>query len=75
MTTKYNKLTGKTKEEVLELISENKINNINSDLWVLYIEKRYFWQKKFLHLFFEEGKVVLYRIVFKNFWNKGITHD
>ncbi|MFP3595581.1 hypothetical protein [Chryseobacterium sp. SIMBA_029] len=72
MSNKYKNLTGKTKKEVLEIIQEDNINYFNSNRWIFYLGKVHFWQKEFLHLFFEEEKVILSRAVFKNCWNKKI---
>lgn len=67
----YNDLMGKTKEVVLSLMGDDQFNDPHSDKWIFYMDKDYFWRKRYLYLFFERGIVVRTSIVFKNFWEKG----
>lgn len=66
----FDKLSGKTKKEILEIIKDDQFNDPHSDEWIFYLEKDYFWRKKYLCIFFEEGTVMLSSIIVKNFWEK-----
>ncbi|UTX48909.1 hypothetical protein [Chryseobacterium sp. MA9] len=66
----FDKLSGKTKKEILETIKDDQFNDPHSDEWIFYLEKDHFWRKKYLCIFFEEGIVMLSSIIVKNFWEK-----
>ncbi|MET3537439.1 hypothetical protein [Chryseobacterium limigenitum] len=66
----YDNLVGKTRKEILEIVKEDHFNDPHSDEWLFYVEKYYFWRKKYLYLLFVDGVVVKSRMIYKNFWEK-----
>lgn len=71
----YNGLLGKNRKEILQSIELAYINDSSSEVLIFYLGKSYFWQKKFLYVFFEKDKVVRSSIIFKNIWDKSISYD
>lgn len=66
----YHHLVGKTKKEILKIVKEDQFNDPHSDEWIFYMDKDFFWRKRYLYLLFEGDMVVLSRIVYKRFWEK-----
>lgn len=72
---KYDKYIGKTRKLILEIMKEDQFNDPHSDQWIFYMDKDFFWRKRYLYLFFENDKVVRSSIIIKNFWEKNERYD
>jgi hypothetical protein len=66
----YNSLIGRTRKDILESIELELLNDSNAEELIFYLGKSYFWQKKYLYIFFEKDLVIQSGITYRNLWDK-----
>ncbi|GAA4161527.1 hypothetical protein GCM10022217_27320 [Chryseobacterium ginsenosidimutans] len=66
----YNSLSGRTRKDILEGIELACLSDRYDEELIFYLGKSYFWQKKYLYVFFEEDIVIRSSITYRNLWDK-----